>query len=144
MERNSIVLTLSHIAAAWAAVFAIVHFYWAAGGEIGMNGDPADTAGAQIYIAVIALLGLVGAALAYAATRPSRTRTLLVRAGGAALLLGVALGSGRWLADWSLNGDGASGVVTTAYFLLGGLLFSALGWRQPQRSLKQRSWRAAP
>lgn len=52
----------------------------------------------------------------------------MARAGGAALLLGVVVGTSRWIAQGSLEGDGAAGVVTTLYFLLGGVLFTALGW----------------
>jgi hypothetical protein len=44
------------------------------------------------------------------------------------LLLGVVFGSARWLVDWSLNGDGVAGIAITLYFLLGGMLFSWLGW----------------
>ena len=53
---------------------------------------------------------------------------VLARLGGTLLLLGVAVGVGRWIMDASLDGDGAGGVVITAYFALGGVLFSALGW----------------
>jgi hypothetical protein len=115
----------------WGVIFAAVHAYWAAGGAAGMNGDPADTLGAQIYIAFIAALGLAGAAVGGALGRGSRRRILimLARIGGAVLLLGVVGGAGRWLADWSLHGDGVQGIVITLYFLIGGLLFSALGWR---------------
>jgi hypothetical protein len=112
----------------WAALFAAVHAYWAAGGEVGMNGEPADTAGAQIYIAFIALLGLTGGAVAagLAAQPNHRTLLLLARAGGAALLLGVVVGTARWVGDGGLNGDGAQGIAITLYFLLGGVLFSRL------------------
>jgi len=123
----------------WGVIFAVVHAYWAAGGAVGTNGDPADTPGAQSYIAFIAAVGLAGAAVAGGLARGSRRRTLIMlsRAGGAALLLGVVFGAGRWLADWSLHGDGATGIVITLYFLLGGLLFSALGWRAPAAGLPQ-------
>ena len=53
---------------------------------------------------------------------------LLARGGGVALLIGVVVGVSRWLVDGGLDGDGAAGVVTTVYFLLGGVLFSVLGW----------------
>jgi hypothetical protein len=101
-----------------------------------MNGDPADTPATQSYIAFIAILGLAGAAVAAGFARGSRRRELiaLARAGGGALLLGVGFGSARWLVDWSLNGDGAAGIVTTLYFLVGGLLFSTLGWTRPAQS----------
>lgn len=56
--------------------------------------------------------------------------TLLARAGGAALLLGVMIGVGRWLGDGGVGDDRISDVVITAYFLLGGVLFSTLGWRR--------------
>jgi hypothetical protein len=121
---------VAQLTAVWGVIFAIVHAYWAAGGAAGMNGDPADTVGEQSYIAFITVLGLAGAAVARGlAHRPRRRRLiLLARIGGAALLLGVVFGSARWLADWSLDGDGLAGVATTLYFLLGGVLFSTLGW----------------
>lgn len=53
---------------------------------------------------------------------------MLARVGGTLLSLGVAVGVGGWIAAGSIGDDGADGVVITAYFLLGGLLFSALGW----------------
>jgi hypothetical protein len=112
----------------WGVVFALVHFYWAAGGELGMNGEAADTLAAQVYIAVIAVLGLAGAAVARGLVRRrSRMLVLLARAGGAALLIGVAVGVGRWAVAGGLEDDGAAGVVTTLYFLLGGVLFWSLG-----------------
>jgi hypothetical protein len=126
---------VSNAAAVWGVLFAVVHAYWASGGEIGMKGGAARTVAAQGYIAVIALLGLIGAVVAYGLAHGPRARPrrglliLLARAAGAALLLGVAVGTGRWLADWSLDGDGAAGVVITLYFLLGGVLFSMLGWQ---------------
>ncbi len=126
---------VSNAAAVWALLFAIVHAYWAWGGEIGTNGGAAGTPAAQAYIAVIALLGLIGAAVAYGLAHGERTRPrrasliLLARGGGSALLLGVAVGTGQWPANWSLQGDGAAGIVIPLYFLLGGVLFSMLGWR---------------
>jgi hypothetical protein len=121
---------LAWITTAWSALFAVVHAYWAAGGSAGMNGEPATTAGEQGYIAFIALLGAVAALVAHRFLRagpPPRRLTLVARTGGVVLLLGVALGVGRWLADGGLQGDGAAGVVITTYFLIGGLLFSMLG-----------------
>ena len=118
---------LGHLTAAWGPLFAVVHAYWAAGGAAGMNGEPADTPAAQLYIAFIAVLGLAGAGVALGlARRPRPAFTRLAWIGGAALLLGVAVGTGRWLAQWSLEGDGAAGVVTTLYFLVGGVLFLRL------------------
>lgn len=130
---------VAQLTTVWGVIFAVVHAYWAAGGPVGTNGDPADTPGAQSYIAFIAALGLAGAAVAGGLGRGSRRRTLimLARTGGAALLLGVVFGAGRWLADWSLDGDGAAGVVITLYFLLGGFLFSAIGWGGPASGLRQ-------
>jgi hypothetical protein len=130
---------VAQLTAAWGVIFAVVHAYWAAGGAAGMNGDPADTVGEQSYIAFIAILGLAGAAVAYGLVQQPcrRTLVLLARAGGGALLLGVAFGSARWLADWSLDGDGMSGVAITVYFLLGGILFSWLGWRRDLACLPQ-------
>jgi hypothetical protein len=127
---------VAQVTAGWGVIFAVVHAYWAAGGAAGMNGEPAGAAGVQAYIAFIAVLGLLGAAVAAGlvpGSRPRPGRRLLIplaRAGGAALLLGVAFSTGRWLVVGSLEGDGATGVVITLYFLLGGLLFSTLGWRR--------------
>ena len=110
----------------WGVVFAIVHFYWAA--------DEPDLA-AGAYIAFIAVLGLGGAAVAYGflSGRRSRRLLLLARLGAAALLLGVVVGIGRWIADGSLDGDGATGIVITAYFLIGGVLYAQLS-RAPHHS----------
>ena len=88
-----------------------------------MNGEPADEVGAQLYIGCIAVIGLAAAVVAH------RNHVRLARIGGAALLVGVAAGTMRWLADGSLGDDGAGGVVITLYFLLGGVLFTVLGWR---------------
>jgi hypothetical protein len=115
----------ARLTVSWALVFAGVHAYWAAGGTAGMNGDPADTPAAQAYIAFIALLGLLGAAVARGLVPGARR---LARVGGVALLAGVVVGVGRWLVDGSLDGDGAAGVATTVYFLLGGVLFAVVGW----------------
>jgi hypothetical protein len=129
-------MRIGHLTVAWGLLFAIVHAYWAAGGEVGMNGDAADTLAAQLYIGFVAALGLTGAGVAIGLSTVGnppavqRALVLLARAGGAALLIGVAVGAGRWLADGSLGGDGAEGVAITLYFLLGGILFSVLGWRR--------------
>jgi hypothetical protein len=128
----------STITAAWGLVFAVVHVYWAAGGDAGMR-DDVSSPGAALYVGFVAVLGLVGAAVAYGLDRPwgakvgSRRLRVLARAGGVALLLGVAVGVGRWAADGSLGDDGAAGVVITAYFLLGAALFAALGWARTTR-----------
>ena len=68
---------MTRITTAWSIVFAIVHFYWAAGGPLGMNGEPADEAGAQIYIGFIAVIGLAAAVVAH------RGHRRLARIGGA-------------------------------------------------------------
>jgi hypothetical protein len=118
----------------WGFVFAAFHFYWAAGGDAAMD-EGARTLGAALYIGFVAVLGLVGAVVAHGLYRPWGARVgcrrlrLVARLGGLMLLAGVVVGVGRWLAAGSLQGDGPEGVVITAYFLLGALLFSALGWR---------------
>jgi hypothetical protein len=121
------------LAAVWGIVFAGFHFYWAAGGTLAH--DPsAQSLVDSLYIGFIALLGLAGAAVAHGLYQPwgsrigrRRLRTL-ARLGGILLFLGVVVGVGRWIAEGSFGDDGADGVVITAYFLLGALLFSALGW----------------
>jgi hypothetical protein len=124
---------LGAITAAWGIVFAGFHFYWAAGGTLGH--DPSgQSLAASLYIGFIALLGLAGSAVALGLYQPWGVRMgrqrlrLLARLGGALLILGVAVGVGRWIVHGSLGDDGADGVVITAYFLLGGMLFSTLGW----------------
>lgn len=118
----------------WGVLFSVVHFYWAAGGLVGTYGDTPSLA-ESLYIAFIAVLGLLGATVAHGLYQPWGARVfgrrrliLLARIGGVALLLGVVVGVGRWITKSSLEGDGAIGIVITAYFLLGGLLFSTLGW----------------
>lgn len=137
ITRPSTLPLLAHLTVAWGLLFALVHFYWAVEGA----GSGADTPAAQAYIAFIAVLGLLGSAVAHGVAHDwgarlgSRRLTLLARSGGAVLLLGAAFGIGTWFADGSLNGDGTEGVAITAYFLLGGALFSAVGWRRaPSRS----------
>ena len=93
-------------------LFAVVHVYWAAGGAAGMNGEPADTLAAQLYIAFTAISGWRGARRLRARPRPAPALTLLDLDGGAALLLARRRQRPR-LAQWSLEGDGAAGVVTT-------------------------------
>jgi hypothetical protein len=120
--------------AIWGVVFAVFHFYWAAGGGAAMD-ESTLTLADSLYIAFIAVLGLAGAAVAHGLYQPwgmrvgRRRLRLLARFGGLLLFLGVAVGVGRWIVAGSLNGDGIDGVVITTYFLVGGLLFSALGWR---------------
>ena len=137
--RTLTLVRLGQATVTWGVLFAVVHAYWAAGGAAGMNGEPADTAAAQAYIAFIALLGLAGAGVAYRLVRERRrVLTLLARAGAAALLLGVAVGTLRWAVEGGLDDDGAAGVVTTLYFLVGGVLFAMLGWRD-EASPRERS-----
>ncbi len=130
------------VTSVWSVVFAIVHVYWAAGGD-GAGGDGDLSGGASAYIAFIALVGAVAAAIAYGLYRAledgvERPRLrLLARIGGALLLLGVTVGVARWVADGGLGDDGAAGVVITAYFLAGGVLFTLLG-RNP-RGARARS-----
>lgn len=127
---------LSALATAWGVVFAVVHVYWAAGGgAVGGGGGGDPSLGESIYIAVVALLGLLAAAVARSFARPWSARVgrrglrALAGSAGFSLLAGVAVGIGRWIADGSRGGDGPGGVAITAYFLVGGILFAALAWR---------------
>jgi hypothetical protein len=118
----------------WSLVFAAAHFYWAAEGDLGI-GDAPGTLAASLYVACIAVLGLFGAEVARRLGRGRRADRRLhavARVGGAVLMAGVAFGVARWVADGSLGDDGAGGVVITAYFLVGGLLFSGVGWGAPR------------
>lgn len=121
------------LAALWGIVFSGFHFYWAAGGELAHDAST-QSLGESVYIAFIAVVGLAGTAVAVGLYEPRggliawRRLTRLARAGGLALLLGVVVGVARWVADGSLGDDGAAEVVITAYFFVGGLLYSRLGW----------------
>jgi hypothetical protein len=124
---------LCAVTAVWGIVFAAVHLYWAMDGAIGH--DPShESLFDSLYIGFIALIGLASAGVALGLHQPWGARVgrdrlrLLARVGGTLLALGVAVGVGQWIAEASIGDDGASGVVITAYFLLGGVLFSALGW----------------
>ena len=118
--RVQVRVGLAPVAATWALGFAVVHAYWAAGGETWMHGDD-GTPASRAYIGVIALLGVAAAVVAH------RRLALPARIGGAALLVGVVVGTARWIVHGDLGDDGAAGVVITAYFLVGGVLFTALG-----------------
>jgi hypothetical protein len=101
LRPSRTMIRLGYAIAGWGGVFAAVHFYWAAGGTALNNGGPAD-GGASAYVAFIAVLGviggLVGVAIARAATRriPRRPLLLLTRVGAALLLLGVAIARSGW------------------------------------------------
>jgi hypothetical protein len=124
--------TLGAATVAWGVLFAGFHFYWAAGGGAAVD-ESASTHAESLYIAFVATLGLAGAAVAHGLYRPwgarigRRRLRLAALLGGLVLLVGVGVGVGRWIAAGSLEGDGAAGIVITAYFLLGGALFTALG-----------------
>src|SRR4051794_8623074 len=81
--RNLTFETIGWVTVTWSVVFAAVHFYWAAGGAFGMNGDPADTPGAQAYIGFIALLGVLGGPVALRLVRERAARRSGVSAAGA-------------------------------------------------------------
>jgi hypothetical protein len=133
-------IRLGYAIVGWGGVFAAVHFYWAAGGTVLDNGGPAD-AGASAYIAFIAVLGviggLVGLAIARAATRriPRRPLLLLTRVGATLLLFGVAIAAIRLAAgtDNSWSEHPVSTAAITLYFLAGGVLY-ALATRAVQRA----------
>ena len=64
---------IANITVVWAVLFAVVHAYWAAGGSAGVH-HPADSAGAQVYIAFVAMLGLAAARQPFSANTPSSER----------------------------------------------------------------------
>lgn len=132
--------TVGNATVLWGVIFAVVHFYWAAGGQAGFADKDAPSLGASLYIAFIATLGLVGAGVAHGLVHPWGTRVgrrallRLARLASIALSLGVVVGVGSWLAAGSLEGDGLPGIVITAYFLLGGVLYALLGWSRQRAS----------
>lgn len=133
-SSKSVISRIADATAIWGLVFAAFHFYWAAGGGALGVGEDSPSLAASLYIGLVAVIGLAGSAVALGLNRPwgaavgRRGLQLLARFGGAALLLGVAVGVGRWISAGSLGDDGAGGIVVTAYFFLGGVLFTLLGW----------------
>ena len=131
LRPSRTMIRLGYAIVAWGGVFAAVHFYWAAGGTALNNGGPVD-GGAAAYIAFIAVLGviggLVGLAIARAATRriPRRPLLLLTRVGATLLLFGVATAVIRLAAgtDDSWTEDPMSTAAITLYFLAGGVLYA--------------------
>src|SRR4051794_29904767 len=102
---------LAWVSVAWGLLFALAHSYSAAGGTaVNHAGDA--VAAAQVYIGFIAVVGLLGAAVGQGfahdrGARVGRRRlTLLARAGGAALAIGVLFGVERWLGDGGVGNDG--------------------------------------
>ena len=95
LRPSRTIIRLDYAIVAWGGVLAAVHFYWAAGGTALNSGGPVD-GGAAAYIAFIAVLGviggLVGLAIARAATRriPRRPLLLLTRVAATLLLFSVA------------------------------------------------------
>ena len=137
LRPSRTMVRLGYAIAAWGGVFAAVHFYRAAGGTALNNGGPVD-GGAAAYIAFIAVLGgLVGLAIARAATRriPRRPLLLLTRVGATLLLFGVAIAAIRLAAgtDDSWTEHPMSTAAITLYFLAGGVLY-ALAARAVQRA----------
>jgi hypothetical protein len=124
---------LSKATVTWGVVFAVAHFYWAFGGDEGLPHARTSGIAGDLYIAFIAVIGLVAAAIARGLGAPRGARYGVRRlrrvalAGGVALALGVVVGVIGWIADGTLDDDGVEGVIITAYFLLGAGLFIALG-----------------
>jgi hypothetical protein len=140
MQRSeSVIRRVGDATAIWGVVFAAFHFYWAAGGTALGVGEDRTSVAASLYIAAVAGLGLLAAAIAQGLHRPwgaaigPRRLRLLARLGALALLLGVVIGVGRWIVAGSLGDDGVGGLVITAYFLLGGALLAVLGWQRQGR-----------
>ncbi|MFN8112616.1 MAG: hypothetical protein U0R51_05395 [Solirubrobacterales bacterium] len=124
---------ISVLTVAWGSIFAAVHAYWALGGDAALN-ETADSVAASLYIGFVALLGVAGAAVARGLDRPWGERfgiarlRLTARTGGAMLATGVVIGTVRWIVDGSLGDHAAAGIAITSYFLLGAILFLALGF----------------
>ena len=130
---------LARATVAWCGLFAVIHFYWAAGGTAGMGGEPAETTGRRpTSRSSRSSDSSARASPPASSATPAAPPFCVARAGGAALLLGVVVGTGRWVIDGSLNGDGASGVATTLYFLLGGVLFLRLALPSQSRTKHAR------
>ena len=109
---------------------------------------PPPSLGASFYIALIAVLGLAGAGLARGLCQPwgarfgRRRLRAVARLGAGMLLLGVAIGVGRWITAGGIGDDGVPGVIITGYFLLGGGLFAALS-RASKRQVTN-TWTLTP
>jgi hypothetical protein len=134
---------LGYAIVAWAAIFAAVHFYWAAGGTAVSTGAAGGAAGGWVaaYIAFIAVLGIAGGAVGLAIARdgaprvPRRVLLFLARAGATLLLIGVGIAAMRAAAgtDEGWTESPAATAAITLYFLAGGLLY-ALAARAMRRA----------
>ncbi len=125
---------LGYAIAAWGAIFAAVHFYWAAGGTTASTGAAGGAADGWVaaYIAFIAVIGTAGGMVGLAIARdgaprvPRRTLLLLTRTGATLLLIGVGIAAMRAVAgtDEGWTESPAATATITLYFLAGGVLFA--------------------
>ncbi|MDT0274828.1 DUF3995 domain-containing protein [Blastococcus goldschmidtiae] len=144
----------SVVAACWAALFAVVHFYWGLGGSLGLATSAGEeladerpawfVAGGLWGVGVLLLAG-TGLAVALARERSTgRRRRRLLLLGGAGvgvLLLARAIGVHVLLLSGALDGNAAIGpdqrywalVLWNPWFAVGGLAFAlsaAALWRR--------------
>ena len=136
--RPALATWTAYAAGAWALAFAVPHFYWAAGGCVGVPGDVCE-AGLPtwflVYDLVAGVLCVAGALVALALVRSWGrivVRRRLAWIGGAVLVLRGGVGivqDGLVLAG--VVGSERGWEPTMLYdpwFLLGGVLFGAAAW----------------
>lgn len=137
------------LVAAWSLLFAVPHFYWAAGGRAGLGAQAgaADTALQQGWFAAynlaVAILAVLGALVAVALARhwggPRLRRLLLAGAALACIALSVRGALGLVLLSVDLlrgTYDRATPPLLVAiepWFVLGGIAFGGMVWQLTRR-----------
>ena len=120
-------------AAVWSAIFAAMHFYWGAGGRLGL-GPGADAAFRRfwflMYDLAVGVICVLGAVVAVAVARHWAGRVWLALAWSGAVVLLLRGGGGLTQGTYQLITLGPAEVpirlVTyDVWFLLGGFLFVA-------------------
>ncbi|MFF4345155.1 DUF3995 domain-containing protein [Kitasatospora sp. NPDC001540] len=151
MTRSPLPVLAARAAAAWSALFALVHLYWLLGGRVGLPDGLSVRDNTPLLVVDVAAVPLcaAAAALALALVRPwgariPRRRLLLAARATALLLIVHAAPS---VPDWTALAlgrrsaadlDAMARFATLLYepfFLAGGLLFAlaAFGRRMPRR-----------
>lgn len=134
---------LAAAGAAWSALFAAAHFYWASGGRAGVPGTAAPIGDRPLFLAYDLAAGVVFTAAAGAGIILARTRddrpppAWLVTAVTWGSVLSLLYGAGGLIKDMTTLAAGhapGTGIVYDLWFATAGMLFltAARGLR-PQR-----------
>jgi Protein of unknown function (DUF3995) len=143
------------LACGWALVFAAAHFYWAAGGGLGldMSAGLALSASRPLWFVLVGLVGVgallvFGAGVAFLLAHSARRPRLLALLGWAAGLILLLRGAGLevLMAIGVVHaGEGISGgqitwtwLVWNPWFMLGGFCFTAATVQHGRRTADTR------